>query len=261
MDSAAGGTDEIIPMKKARNALLLTTTLLITVMVTAQAVTCQSGSHRQNCPLRKGTPIVIPLDSDVGYDDAFTDIDHGITWDWSGNGRLVKMSWIDPTAKVGVLAMSRDNGGKGWNGHYPCDPKAEKCTIHSGRELFGSLTNQVADEPDRHGYDGLPYETNGFNALRKLTLKDFGGAGRNFIGPGDPAWTHLFVCVGFDPSTGACAENYTMSDLNITQISLKYDHAAGRDKNGNQFAWVGSMVMNGKNVPIIDVVFQMKDAQ
>lgn len=225
----------------------------------------QQPSHVQNCPQESatnGTPIVIPLDPATGYKNAFTDVAHGITWDWAANGRVVRMSWVDPTARVGILAMSRNNKGKGWDGQFPCDPKGgAKCPVRSGRELFGSLTNQVADESTRHGYDNQPYETNGFNALRKLTLAEFGGKGRTFIGPGDPAWPYLFVCVGLDPSTGICAENYTMDDLGISAISLDYHEAAGRDPNGNQFRFVGSMTMRGQQVPIVDVVFQIADAQ
>src|ERR1700742_2325590 len=112
-----------------------------------------------------GDPIVIDIDG-KGFDSAFTDIQHGVTFDFFGPGKPAEMAWTEPGRNIGFLVLNRygdqiptQDGSsnarlwfttlarwkqQGAAGKAPDDRPAFH--VYSSQEMFGGLTNQPLSE-------------------------------------------------------------------------------------------------------------------
>ena len=191
------------------------------------------------------SPIVIPLKGG-NYAGAFTDLASGVTFDFFDHGSPVQTSWIADGAPYGFLVLP----SRGVDG-----------VINSSKAMFGNLTRQRYEKgkqpQDARGF----FQPNGFNALEMFDVIDpgnpqLGGNGNGVIDPGDLVWQQLRVwedtCHCGDSRLGKL---WTLDELGITQIDLKYHKDGKQDSFGNQLRFKGSMVQNGKSVAIYDVYF------
>lgn len=158
-------------------------------------------------PNPNGSPILIDI-SGKGFE--LTNAAGGVSYDISGTGTLVQMGWTAPGAQNGFL----------------CLPDASGC--NTGKQLFGNFTPQpVSDTP------------NGFAALG---VYDANGDG--VIDAKDAIYAKLRLWIDLNhDGVSQPNELFTLPQLGITWISLKYKWDQRSDKYGNVFryrAQVGS---------------------
>ena len=208
------------------------------------------------------SPIVIPLDGG-DYADAFSDFDSGetVTFDFAGRGHPLIMSWIQKDAPYGFLVLFRDakgNPDQNW--------QTDGNTIDSVHKMFGNLTRQDYDPATMPlGKDGF-HHPNGFLALQVFDdgRPEYrrGGKCKGVLDKDAPIWPQLRVWV----DTCFCTDSrlgrlYTLDELGITEIKLKYVEESRRDRYGNKLSFKGAMIQNGKTVPIYDVYFRARSAE
>ena len=216
----------------------------------------------QACPALEApapSPIVIPLYGG-NYSDAFSDFDAGVTvtFDFAGRGHPLIMSWIQKDAPYGFLVLFRDK-----KGNPDPNKQANGGKIDSSHEMFGNLTQQpVFPKPPK----GEFYHPNGFVALAQFDLcaleERKGGKCVGVLDKRAEVWSQLRVWV----DTCFCADSrlgrlYTLDELGITEIKLKYVEESRRDRYGNKLSFKGAMTQNGKEVPIYDVYFGARSAE
>ncbi|MGB7553759.1 MAG: hypothetical protein WBM04_05260 [Candidatus Korobacteraceae bacterium] len=232
-----------------------------------------------------GGPIVIELDG-KGFDSAFTDVQHGVTFDFFHFGEPVEMAWTEPGRNIGFLVLNRHGNEAlktdehenallffkirdGWKQRAASGgtPDADPAIFHvaSSREMFGLLTNQplsreeaaveMAKSPPE------PYYSNGFHALSVFDRKEMGGNGDGLIDANDLVFSHLRVWV--DTAHNGRSEDgkmYTLPELGIKYISLDHTTTNQIDGHGNHIRHVGKigMVDNTRSpLAIYDVNFCM----
>jgi len=197
------------------------------------------------------SPIVIDLEN-KNFDDAFTSVEDGITWDFIGKGSLLHMAWTNPNRKIGFLVLDRNHNGR----------------IDSAREMFGNLTHQPLNQQEaelgmRQAAVGQAWQPNGFLALEFFDRKENGGNANGKIDAGDSIFSELRVWV--DTAHDANSRDgkmYTLTELGIKSISLAYTELPRKDKYGNKLRFQGTMEMEqvGARVPqIYDVFFRGKE--
>jgi hypothetical protein len=162
--------------------------------------------QRNPCRCRCLTPIVIDT---TGNDFQLTDVDHGVSFDFFGDGHPVQMAWTATGRGVAFLVLDRNSNGK----------------IDSGAELFGNTTPQ-SDSAGR----------NGFAALAEFDKVENGGNGDGVIDSRDAVFSSLRFWID-DNHDGVSQPNELrkLSDVGITSISLDYHEARRIDRFGNQF--------------------------
>ncbi len=173
---------------------------------------CTNGSPQ--CPPPPCNPSPIVLDAfDQGYH--LTSIAHGVKFRVRPNAPLQQISWTDPGARNGWLALDRNGNG----------------TIDDFTELFGNLTPQP--------WSGAP---NGFLALAFFDDPANGGNGNGVIDPGDAVYSHLRVWVDANHN-GISEPNelYTLQQLGIFKIDLRYHSTPFVDQYGNRFRYRGTV--------------------
>ncbi len=220
------------------------------------------ASLTQDCPALEApapSPIVIPLYGG-DYSDAFTNFDAGetVTFDFAGRGHPLIMSWIQKDAPYGFLVLFRDK-----KGNPDPNKQANGGKIDSSHEMFGNLTQQPNfPKPPKGQY----YHPNGFVALTEFDNCDPGfRKGGKCVGVLDKradVWSQLRVWV----DTCFCADSrlgrlYTLDELGITELKLKYVEEKRQDRYGNKLSFKGAMVQKGETVPIYDVYFRARSAE
>ncbi|MGO9096043.1 MAG: hypothetical protein ACLQGV_12540 [Bryobacteraceae bacterium] len=193
-----------------------------------QAPQCQSGNAV--CPCGGSSPIVLdPFNR--GF--RLTSPENGAKFRFLPNGPLQQMSWTDPTAKNGWLALDRNGNG----------------TIDDFTELFGNFTAQPPSS-----------NPNGFLALAVFDLPVNGGNGNGFIDPGDSVYSHLRVWIDANQN-GVSEPNelHTLQELGIFKISLSYGASPFVDQYGNQFRYRGTVWEDDPPSPeaCYDVILQI----
>jgi hypothetical protein len=191
-----------------------------------------------SCPATtSGSPSPIVIDLDGGdFNSAFTSRADGVRFNFTGRG-AVQMPWTSAARNIGFLVLDRNGNG----------------VIDNGKELFGNLTMQGADDPYIH-----PFERNGFNALAMFDTPEKGGNGNGMIDPSDAVWPKLRVWV----DTCHCGKSqfgklYTLDDLGIEAIPLLHRSDNRTDQYGNQMRFRGTIRMKqiGRSAPAIYDVF------
>lgn len=92
-----------------------------------------------------------------------------------------------------------------------------------------------------------PYPANGFHALSFFDRVENGGNGDGKIDASDKVFSSLRVWVdscltAYSP----CGKMYTLPEVGIESISLKYPESSRTDQYGNQLPYVGSVKMGRK---------------
>ena len=232
-----------------------------------------------------GCVIVIDLDG-KNFDGAFTDVQHGVTFDYFHPTEPVQIAWTEPGRNIGFLVLNRHGDhtpGKDehvnsftffkileeWKKPAASGamPTEEPATFHvaSSREMFGGLTNQPLSEQEaaieRAKNPPEPYHPNGFHALSFFDRKENGGNNNGVIDAGDLVFSHLRVWVDtVHNGRSQDGKMYSLPELGIKYISLSYTNSERVDRYGNKMHQLGKIGMvNGMQTPyaLSDVCFRL----
>ena len=169
-----------------------------------------SSSTSPNSSVRCCSPIIINPTS--GSFD-LTSAQHGVQFDFFGNGQPIQMAWTAPGSSAGFLVLPRN--GK----------------VTNGKELFGNITPQPpAADP------------NGFLALANLNNLT-GGRDRSVIDSSDPIYYKLRLWQ-FSNDNGklVAGKLSTLPQVGIKAIDLNFSTTTRTDQYGNQFRYVARVV-------------------
>ena len=150
------------------------------------------------------SPIIVDVDN-TGFH--LTSAKDGVMFDIAGDGHPIQMAWTAADSTNAFLALPQD--GK----------------ITNGKELFGNFTPQP---PSNH--------PNGFLALAVYDQPDHGGNGDGVIDDKDAIFPYLRLWI--DRNHDGIAqpdEIYTLHELGVFSISLKYKESWHVDQYGNLF--------------------------
>jgi hypothetical protein len=142
-------------------------------------------------------------------------VENGVLFTFFPGKPAIQMSWTDSAFSNGFLVLDRNHNGK----------------IDDGTELFGNLSPQPPS-----------LFPNGFAALAIFDRKDHGGNENGVIDPGDAVFSELRIWIDknhngiSDPD-----ELFTLSELGIERISLRYRESPYVDAEGNRFRYVAKI--------------------
>lgn len=161
------------------------------------------------------SPIVISLSGESGLVDGFTSMVNGVRFDFYGTGTPIQISWTAANSNIGFLVLDRNGDGK----------------IDSAKEMFGNITAQPpSDDP------------NGYLALAVFDLPANGGNGNGIIDPNDDVWSKLRVWVDTSHTADSrLGKLYTLDELGIRSIGLKYVEERVVDQFGNTLRYKGTI--------------------
>jgi len=128
------------------------------------ATGCETGQNNPDytcCEVYGDSPIIFDL-SGNGF--SLTDLQHGIDFDFAGDGTKVRISWTTPGTTDAWLVLDRNGNG----------------LIDSSKEMFGNLAPQP---PSKH--------PNGFLALAEFDKRENGGNGDGIIDARDDVFSRL----------------------------------------------------------------------
>jgi hypothetical protein len=175
------------------------------------------------------TPIVIDT---TGRGYHLTSAQNGVKFDLVGDGHPIQTAWTDAESGNAFLALDRNGNGK----------------IDSGKELFGDDTNQ----PESNS-------PNGYLALAVFDMPENGGNGDGIIDEHDRVWSSLRLWIDSNhDGISQPSELFTLPQLGVRSISLKYTLSRRTDEFGNAFRFKGSINPehgDGVDRTIWDVVF------
>ena len=145
-----------------------------------------------------------------------TSAENGVLFDFFGDGSPVQIAWTAPGSTNGWLALDRNGNG----------------VIDSAKELFGNFTEQpVSGDP------------NGFLALAVFDQPEEGGNGDGIIDDNDAIWPALRVWIDANhDGISQPNELYTLEQVGISAIDLKYTESRRTDQYGNVFRYKGRLV-------------------
>ena len=170
------------------------------------------GGGDPDCPLGEcifDDPVILNLDG-TGF--VLTDAQHGVPFDFLGNGSPQSVAWTTSGSKTGWLALDRNGNGR----------------IDNGIELFSTLTPQPGSAASHLG----------LKALQMYDLPYYGGNHDGEIDAQDAIFSKLRVWVDTnhngitDPG-----ELLTMAQAGITAISTDYLFSNWTDQYGNRFTY------------------------
>lgn len=175
-------------------------------------------------------PIILDL-AGRGYE--LTSAAEGVSFDFSGTGKPIRLSWTAAGWDGGFLALDRNGNGR----------------IDNATELFTNITPQPA-VPGKTG--------NGFLALAVYDLPANGGNGDGWIDAQDAIFSKLLVWVDKNHNgVSDPGELLTMQQAGIQAISLKYSLNKWKDAFGNTFRYSAQSRTNtSPNQVVYDVLLQ-----
>ena len=163
------------------------------------------------------SPIIVDMDR-KGFH--LTDQAHGVLFRFYGDKKQ-QVAWTDPEYGNAWLALDRNGNG----------------TIDNATELFGNDTPQPPSK-----------DPNGFRALARYDLPEYGGNSDGFITAADAIYSHLIVWT--DKNHNGISEPdelQTLSQAGITSIKLSYEMSNRQDQFGNVFRYQSSMRMQANS--------------
>jgi hypothetical protein len=163
------------------------------------------------------TPIVIDTAGE-GYH--LTDAEHGVKFDFYGNGHPIQIAWTAADSRNAFLVLDRDQNGK----------------IDNGQELFGNITPQFkSDRP------------NGYVALAVYDAPERGGNSDGVIDEKDKIFSYLRLWIDANhDGVSQTGELHTLPEMGVYSLSLNYKESRHTDQYGNQFRYRAKVNPNGQ---------------
>ncbi len=164
-------------------------------------------------PNERCTPIMLDI-SGKGF--KLTDTDHGVDFDFFGNGQKTRVPWTAKEADNAWLVLDRNGNG----------------TIDDATEMFGNRTPQPTSN-----------NPNGYIALAQYDRPENGGNNDGVIDARDKIFSSLRLWI--DKNHNGISEPdelFPLDQLGIEGLDLIYQQSPIEDKNGNLFRLRGSVI-------------------
>jgi hypothetical protein len=206
-------------------------------------------------------PILIDLGG-AGYQ--LTNVRDGVRFDILANHKLQQLAWTAGGWNVGFLALDRNGNGQIDDGSelftgispQPGLPRLPKGPISAPTSGRGQPLAKFALPRGgaKTGKPGGLITKNGFLALAVYDQPANGGNGDGQIDAQDAIFPKLKVWVDLNHNgVSDPGELFSLADLGITSISLKYEPNRWTDVYGNRFRYRTSIIRYGAAEWIYDV--------
>ncbi len=174
-----------------------------------------------NCP--GNSPIIIDTD---GKGFHLTSKEDGVRFDFYDNGSPIQIAWTAAGSTNGWLVL----------------PRNKDKVVLSAKDMFGNITAQPASK-----------NPNGFLALATFDKEDGGGNEDGVIDAKDNVWSSLRVWIDSNhDGISQRSELFTLDQVGIHSIDLKYTEDKHKDQYGNAFRYKGSLESDNRNGTDID---------